>query len=564
MRHSRGGRLLAIILASILTFNCNGVTAFADHTQTSTEAAQAQETVGETDLLTQQEQDAAAEEAKGVSSDTAEQGTDQAEAVSTEEETDEADAGKTQEVSKEDSQESASVSDGADSESAKEDTPAQGTALPEEEEKGAQQEKEDPAAKQPREKKAAPRKALLGAGNYNINSLVSEVVCDPAPESTDSVTGNAVINPENEYKMILTFEENGASKQFPDGNMTYTIPAGFTPTAQTGVFDLPLTGMTIEGNRFTVNEDGTVDITWNIPFDDPDDERTKAWISTTDAEFEVEFSGRFSEDAGQFDFGGDGNVYQNYETAKYSLQKTGSYDAATNKASYTITVKGTSGINQNIELTDEVTGKKAIVIDPSTISVEPAGKAVVSGAGAEGFGITIAELAKDETVTISYSADVDLDKITGTGNWDEAVNSVSGKDSQGMDVKSESNLQGQIKWTSMSKTAGKPVDQGDGTVLTEWTVTLNEDMNNALGGRTVTDSMSSDAPTTVKGDVTVTITSKSGATRTETISADGMDGWSYAVTDTEPCSYVFTYQTVSDNSALLNDTALSNTANLSK
>ncbi|MBQ3974626.1 MAG: hypothetical protein II628_10710 [Lachnospiraceae bacterium] len=312
MKNSRRGRFLAVILAGILAFNCNTATVSADDTpQDPAAEVQIQEEPQNTDSASEQDETSHAEEKQDIPSaeDSLPKEKDDA-ADSSDSDVHEPEAEDNEKTIQEDSQESSDSDDSKKSES-----------VSSIEEPETAKDENEPAVKPGGEKRAALRKASFRAGNYNINGLVSKAVSDPAPDAADPVTGNKVVHPDKEYSMFLTFEESGAGRQFPDGNMTYTIPSGFTPNAKAGSFDLPLTGLKIEGNRFTVNPDGTVDITWNIPFDDPENERTKAWASAADAGFKIEFSGTFTSEPGKFDFGGSGNVYQNYETGRYSLKK---------------------------------------------------------------------------------------------------------------------------------------------------------------------------------------------------------------------------------------------------
>ena len=313
MKNSRRGRFLAVILAGILAFNCNTATVSADDTpQDPAAEVQIQEEPQNTDSASEQDETSHAEEKQDIPSaeESLPKEKDDA-ADSSDSDVHEPEAEDNEKTIQEDSQESSDSDDSKKSES-----------VSSIEEPETARDENEPAAKPGGEKRKVLRKAPFRAGNYNINGLVSKAVSDPAPYAADPVTGNKVVNPDKEYSMFLTFEEAGAGRQFPDGNMTYTIPSGFTPDAKAGSFDLPLTGLRIEGNRFTVNRDGTVDITWNIPFDDPENERTKAWASAADAGFKIEFSGTFTSEPGKFDFGGSGNVYQNYETVQYSLKKS--------------------------------------------------------------------------------------------------------------------------------------------------------------------------------------------------------------------------------------------------
>ena len=313
MKNSRRGRFLAVILAGILAFNCNTTTVSADDTpQDPAAEVQIQEEPQNTDSASEQDETSHAEEKQDIPSaeESLPKEKDDA-ADSSDSDVHEPEAEDNEKTIQEDSQESSDSDDSKKSES-----------VSSIEEPETAKDENEPAVKPGGEKRAALRKASFRAGNYNINGLVSKAVSDPAPDAADPVTGNKVVHPDKEYSMFLTFEESGAGRQFPDGNMTYTIPSGFTPDAKAGSFDLPLTGLRIEGNRFTVNRDGTVDITWNIPFDDPENERTKAWASAADAGFKIEFSGTFTSEPGKFDFGGSGNVYQNYETVQYSLKKS--------------------------------------------------------------------------------------------------------------------------------------------------------------------------------------------------------------------------------------------------
>jgi hypothetical protein len=103
-------------------------------------------------------------------------------------------------------------------------------------------------------------------------------------------------------------------------------------------------------------------------------------------------------------------------TADVSVSKSASYNSATGKMDYTITVKST-GNSEDVKVHDALTNTNLLKIDTDSIRVSPAGTEYnITDSSQGGFDMTIPSIGHNQTVTITYSADVDTSALDHKGN----------------------------------------------------------------------------------------------------------------------------------------------------
>ena len=371
------------------------------------------------------------------------------------------------------------------------------------------------------------------------------------------------VYPDVDYNLKLSFAEKG-SRQFPTGGETVymDLPAGLNiPEGTGGSFDIPagLAG-TVRGNTYVV-ENGKLKITFGP---DPNDILTRS----STVKFDLVFTAKLDVHSGEMKF--NDNVKPDVITTTdtdVSVSKTGSYNSETGQMDYVITVKST-GKSEDVKVTDVISGN-ALTLDTSSIVLEPSKSlSQAVNASADGFTLTIAEMAHNETVTIKYSADVDTsylgsdfkikDASTNGKNTVEVENNDQRKDTEDFVYNNE------IKYSNISKTNTNVDDSDDSTTLT-WTIVANDNFRGSIVDGKISDTISYNSREVMKysNPLTIHMVAKdsTGAIKDERdVTVDvatwdnGQQHWEYAIPkiadDEEVLSYEFTYTTVVDKTKM--------------
>lgn len=389
------------------------------------------------------------------------------------------------------------------------------------------------------------------------------------------------VYPDVPYTMKLNFAEKN-SRQFPKGGDTVVmdIPAGLNiPEGSSGTFDIPagLAG-TIKGNTWRV-ENGKFYITFG---NDPDDILTRS----STARFELSFTATFGENADVLHF--NDNVHPDVNInndSDVSISKSGSYNPATGKMDYVVTVKST-GKSDNVKVTDIISGD-ALTLDQNSITIEPANTQMVSGDGNEstdnkGFVRTIAHMNHGQTVTIKYSADIDTSylgddfKITDAST--NGKNTVKVENDDGKKDEKDFVYDNEIKYSNISKSNTNVEDDEENEKTTlEWTITANNNFNGSIVGGKISDTISynsKDAMTYSSDPLTIHLVAKdkNGNIKAErdvtvdvTANSNGQQHWEYTIpqieNENEILSYELTYTTVVDKTKLSGSGVVTNETN---
>ena len=385
------------------------------------------------------------------------------------------------------------------------------------------------------------------------------------------------VYPDVGYALKLSFNEKGQN-QFPKGGDTIAVdlPAGLTLVEnEHHTFSIPagLAG-TITGNEYWV-ENGKLYIKFG---EDPDDILTRS----SNAHFDLDFTAKFDEGTTEVPFNDKVKPNVDIDTeGSVSVSKSASYNSATGKMDYTVVVQST-GNSDNVTVRDALANTNLLKIDTSTITVSPSGTSyTIDSANEGGFNLTIPRMTHNETVTITYSADVDTSALDHKGNIkvsEDGTNSVivDNDDHQGDD--DTNTYTNRIKYSSTSKssttvTDHEAEDPTNETATIGWKIVLNDNYRGSIVGDQVRDSIdwySKDAmkyTVDANGNVTLHLTARN-QDGTKTYSRDvtaaviedsnGIQSWAYTIPqlgddENEILSYEITYTTEVDKTRLTGD-----------
>ena len=242
------------------------------------------------------------------------------------------------------------------------------------------------------------------------------------------------------------------------------------------------------------------------------------------------------------------------DDSSVKVSKTSSLDLANGKINYTVKIDATR-LNENVVLNDVVSGTALTLNNDITLTPNPAGASVTKNGNA--FTVNIPEM-NNESVTVTYSADLDMTKIAGSGSVSETKNTATVKsDDDPTEDTATTSEEGRITYGDISKnaSAGDLVEVGDTTYRKiDYTVTYNSAAQIPIKNTTLTDTMgeySADLIYGIGGDNKCTIKKYAAGSDTpastveETISASN-GSWSVNLNDDTAYKYVITYSAYVD------------------
>lgn len=380
-----------------------------------------------------------------------------------------------------------------------------------------------------------------------------------------------------DYALKLTFKESG-SRQFPQGGeeivMNLKDLGGMSlEPGQSGTFDVPL-GLygTVTGNTWWVDNDGKLHIKFGP---DPDNLLTRSNNVYFNLEMDVKFSG--SGDTVEFN----DRVERDWTadtSSDISINKTGHYNSSTGKMEYTVTVTST-GNNTNVKITDTFATSNLLTLDQGSITITPDKELASNGnsTSASGFTRVISSMSHGETVTITYTADVNENALGAGGKvtGDDGKNNVTVKTDQGNEDEKTS-IVNEIKWSDLSKVSTSSVETSDDKIQLSWEIDANTSRTASLVGSTISDKIDWNSKEYMKyvqsadGKITLHVvgTAADGTVYTRDIqvpvgSNQNQESWSWVVenlgeTEGTPLSYKITYDTVATKQT--NTTSVKNNA----
>ena len=388
-----------------------------------------------------------------------------------------------------------------------------------------------------------------------------------------------------DYNLTLSFSERG-SRQFPKGgeSISMDLPYGMTiPEGTNGTFTIEagLAG-NVTGNSYRV-EGGKLIITFGS---DPSDILTRS----SNVHFDLNFVCQITENVQKITFtdGVEGNIDLR-DGADVTVNKTGSYNETTGQMDYTVTLSS-KGNSSNVHVNDVISGNK-LTLDQSSIVINPS-KELVGGIikSDTGFDLTIKELANGETVTIKYSANIDMSGIGPDFKIIDAAtngkNSVNVENADGHRDNTDFTYTNEIKYSNIRK-VNSTVEDGTGAdadkkILT-WKIVANDNYRGSIVGGKISDTIEYNCGPAMKyvdngsGQVALDITAKrqDGTVAyhwTDTTAINSVNGeqqgWTYTIPQKgsadEVLSYEITYKTIVDPSkvpAYNNGTVKNDTTN---
>ena len=340
---------------------------------------------------------------------------------------------------------------------------------------------------------------------------------------------------------------------------------------QSGSFDIPM-GLygTVTGNTWWVDSDGKLHIRFGS---DPDDLLTRS----NNAYFNLEFGVKFSGSGDTVEFNDRVTRPWTADTSSdISVKKSGHYNASTGKMEYTVTVTST-GNSTNVKVTDNFVNTNLLTLDQSSITITPNKELASSGniTSASGFTRVISSMSHGETVTITYTADVNESALGAGGivTGDDGKNNVKVETDQGKEDEKTS-IVNEIKWSDLSKVSTASEEASDDKIKLSWEINANTAKTASLVGSTISDKIDWNSKEMMKyvqsdGKVSLTVvgTDASGKTYTKTIQIpvgnnQNQESWSWVVENIgepagTPLSYKITYDTIAtkqtENSSVKND-----------
>ena len=418
-----------------------------------------------------------------------------------------------------------------------------------------------------------------------IKSLLTDVSITGAKQEGSAY----VVYPEQPYGIHLTFKEvNKDNGQFPmDDSFTYQLPAGLVPSGSSvsNFLEITLSGGDHAGEKvklnYTISNSGLITFNW--------DQTTnpEAYAQLADSlysQFQLDIECTYTGSDGTLDFGNDiTEEVKVKNNGKVNVNKKGTYNPAKNCVDYTVTVNS-DGITKDVVITDTVSGSALTYNRDAVSSSSIYGKEVPSPtSNSNGFTLTIPQMADQETVTVTYSAAVNLDGLTKNpdGTWGTVTETgnkviVNSKDNPPVEKEnSGKNFEHKISMSNIGK-SGSPVEADEtGHATVNWTIHANDNANVSMAGHTIRDSISGNSvPMSYNSSgIHVVAYNADGSQAYEKDIAWGSDGltkatdgksWSWSVPnqapDTQKLSYVITYTTDVDVSDRLIKTNVKNHA----
>ena len=387
--------------------------------------------------------------------------------------------------------------------------------------------------------------------------------------------GKYVVDEDATYEINLYFREKNTLQFDDDQPLTYQIPEGIDILErQTGTLT---TYITEAGREYPVTANYVLETNGQLSITfDPNDENYHRLLQSTNTRFHFGFNAQFGSDAHEIDFGNYVKrelIYESEIPGKVVPTKSSSFDENTGTMTYTITLTADKAVT-NVNVKDIISGSALTNISTPVVSGNSSAPTINSNTN--GFDYTFPSMEAGETITITYTADVDFSKDTGkTGKISAnlTANTVTTQPEGGDPFTAGDSREINYQWTD--KSDGSVADTIDGNKIISWTVKYNELALVSAAGNTITDAIASASQQymTYYGDgITVKVYDNSGnLVRTDNVSYEDLTahsetGWTYTIpySDTDKYSYEITYQTIVDQSKI--DTSgvtqtLHNTAN---
>ena len=254
-----------------------------------------------------------------------------------------------------------------------------------------------------------------------------------------------------------------------------TIPDNIAPT-QFKIGDL-------EGNTFSYHAGSNqIEVQININGGDKYNE----FKGAGDAFFDLEFNVQFQRNMEQIVFGNTKTVKVYVDSTNgLALDKTAKYNSDNGTVSYTVTVTST-GISENVIVTDTLSGSwlKMYSADDVTITSNKNNdlSEVTKSVSGRVMTVTIPSMTHGEVITITYTVQVDYDKVASVSTDIQKANTLNTVGVNRTDVENVS-VNADVEYKpAIAKTAAVNANN-----KITYTITLNSDYRYDISGKTITD-----------------------------------------------------------------------------
>ena len=417
---------------------------------------------------------------------------------------------------------------------------------------------------------------VTDAASQDITSLLTDVNISATKNSDGSYT----VYEGQAYGIDLSFKEqpNGTQFDMVDG-FYYNLPSGIIDgDVLNGKAFIELSGGDYAGESVELDyhiEGNKIVFTWP-------DQTSGAYNQLKEAiytNFKIHIEGKFDSDAKELQFSD--TITKNIDVktdGKAEVSKTGTYNPATNCIDYTVTVTST-GICKNVVVTDTISGT-ALTYNKDAKATSNKGGSYTPATSGNGFTFTIPQMGDGETVTVKYSAAVNLDGLTrnedGTlGTVSQTGNKVTATPSNhpgDEDETSGKDFTNKISYSNISKSAVVGETGEDGHATVTWTIKVNTDRNVSMAGHTISDLIDPASQSIMKYNepgITVTRKDSSGTVGDpqtipwNNLTSHSDSAWTWTVPNSAPdtgkLSYEITYTTDVDVNGQLFNTIVKNT-----
>ncbi|MBQ8110680.1 MAG: hypothetical protein IJ124_11025, partial [Clostridia bacterium] len=394
----------------------------------------------------------------------------------------------------------------------------------------------------------------------NLNSLLTGITITKEDGSSVSSGDTVTLSEYSKLNIKLQFTEND-SAQFPDDDteMKYAMPTGLElPDNFSGTFNVDIPGYgTVYRNTVSYDKGShTLTVKWNT-----DDPTFDILTAADDAQFSFDISATVDSSATSVSFEDGTTININHEDPhEVTVDKSGTYDPATNKINYTLRIHSV-GENNNVKVTDTIVGD-ALTFDRNVTGVDAS---YITSTVDNGFVVTYPSMGNNEWQEIHYSATVTGIKDIQSGNATvtQTGNTVKVSSDESPEVEKLQYVR-EINYSDIYKnalTVGK-IDSTTKQQKVTWQIVTNSTPTATLAGSTITDRISSrtDLLSYTGDGIKIEVYDAAGTlveTRKPSWSQVGVNDtatvkqWTYNVpSDDGVYKYVITYDTVVDTTSL--------------
>ncbi|MBP3894039.1 MAG: hypothetical protein J6D34_08370, partial [Atopobiaceae bacterium] len=405
-----------------------------------------------------------------------------------------------------------------------------------------------------------------GSQGTQLSRFLSGVTVTGATENAD---GSYMVTKGQSYAIEMVFSEDGPGVQFDNPEtLTYQLPSGVDVINDINNQEI---SVEIQGAGGTIYAKGhfSLDTNGNLTVNfDTNDPNYRALTRATNVSFKIKYNAEFEEDTEFKNFNGE--VIREVDVkdpdpGTVSVNKNGTFNKDTLQMEYTVTVSCNGGDVSDVKVADTITGDALTFSGVTSVTSSKGGTPTYTqNSATNGFDYTFDSMTDGETITIKYTADVNIAADTdGDGKIEASQTGNKVKVTPPTDqTPPEQNFSNEITYRSTNKSNG--TDGGttpDGDKIVNWTVTYNSECIASAANSTIKDTINANSTDYMKyynigsdSGITIVVKDKNGNTvRTDQVGTNQLtaysnSSWTYTIpsSDNQPYSYEVSYQTVVD------------------